>query len=152
MRMITRSLTTAAFIAAVLGGATAAERGTPDEAKVLVQKAAAHLVAVGFDKACADFDSATAGYQDRDLFVFIYTVEGKVVCGGAVPALIGRDATKFKDVDGKEFGKDIIAAGSSGGGWVEYRMTHPVTKKIEAKKTYAIKAGDYVLGSGAYVP
>jgi cytochrome c len=54
-------------------------------------------------------------------------------------------------VDGKEYGKAIIAAANAGGGWTDYRMTNPATKKVEPKKTYAVKVGDYVLGSGAYV-
>ena len=134
------------------GSAFAAERGTPDEAKVLVEKAAAHLEAVGPEKAFADFNNPTAGYQDRDLFVFVYSPEGKILCVPGIPALVGRDATALKDVDGKEFGKMIIAAAAGGGGWAEYRMANPATKKTEPKKTYAVKAGDYVLGSGAYNP
>ena len=61
----------------VAGSAFAAERGTPDEAKVLVEKAAAHLKAVGAEKAFADFNNPAAGYQDRDLFVFVYSVDGE---------------------------------------------------------------------------
>lgn len=45
----------------------------------------------------------------------------------------------------------IIAAAKGGGGWAEYRMTNPVTKKAEPKKTYSIMVGDYVLASGAYL-
>ena len=69
----------------------------------------------------------------------------------ATPALVGRDASAAKDVDGKEYGKAIIAAANAGGGWTDYRMTNPATKKVEPKKSYAVKVGDYVLGSGAYV-
>ena len=106
----------------VAGSAFAAERGTPDEARVLVEKAAAHLKAVGAAKAFA----------------------------GTMPAW--NIAIALKDVDGKEFGKMIIAAAVGGGGWAEYRMANPATKKTEPKKTFAVQAGDYVLGSGAYNP
>jgi cytochrome c len=136
----------------VAGSAFAAERGTPNEAKVLVEKAAAHLKAVGAEKAFADFNNPAAGYQDRDLFVFVYSVDGKILCVPGIPTLVGRDAKALKDVDGKEFGKLIIAAAVGGGGWAEYRMANPATKKTEPKKTFAVQAGDYVLGSGAYNP
>jgi cytochrome c len=106
---------------------------------------------VGVDKACADFDDPKAGYWDRDLWVFVYSIEGKILCATGVPGLVGRDATTLKDGDGKEFGKMIIAAAKGGGGWAEYRMTNPVTKKAEPKKTYSIKVGDYVLACGAYL-
>ena len=143
-------------IVASLAGAPAVadDRGTPDQAKTLVEKAAAHMKDVGAEKALADFDDRNGGYLDRDLFVFVYGPDNKIVGSAGVPALRGKDATLLKDVDGKEFGKLIIAtaAGNAAGGWVEYRMTHPVSKKVEPKKTYAIKVGDYILGSGAYVP
>jgi hypothetical protein len=143
-------------VVASLAGAPAAadDRGSPDEAKVLVEKAAAHIKSVGAEKAFADFNDPKGGYQDRDLFVFVYGPDGKILCVPGIPALVGRDANALKDVDGKEFGKLIMAAASANaaGGWAEYRMTNPATKKVEPKKTYAIKAGDYVLGSGAYNP
>lgn len=136
----------------VAASAFAADRGTPDEAKTLVAKAAAHMKEVGAEKAIVDFNAPAAGYQDRDLFVFVYSPDGKVICAPGIPHLVGRDATALKDVDGKEFGKMIIAAAGGGGGWAEYRMANPATKKTEAKKTYAVKEGDYVLGVGAYNP
>lgn len=146
--------TVAAVAASMLlaGSVFAAERGTPDEAKVLVEKAAAHMAAVGPEKAFADFNDANGGYQDRDLFVFAYALDGKIVCVPGIPALVGRNAAILKDVDGKEFGKMVMAAAIGGGGWSEYRMANPATKKTEPKKTYSVKVGEYVIGSGAYVP
>jgi cytochrome c len=150
MRILRSTL--ALGIAAVLmaGVALAGERGTPDEAKALVVKAAAHLKDVGPEKAIADFNDPQGGYQDRDLFVFVYSAPGKILCAPGIPALVGRDATVLKDVDGKEFGKMILAAATEAGDWVEYRMTNPASKKVEPKKTYAVRSSDYVLGSGAY--
>ena len=136
----------------VVGSLFADERGTPDEAKALVDKAAAHLTAVGAEKAFADFNNPTAGYVDRDLFVFVYSLDGKIVSAGANTALLGRNAAALKDVDGKEFGKMILAAALGGGGWSDYRMVNPVTKKAEPKTTYAVKAGDYIVAAGAYKP
>jgi cytochrome c len=74
----------------VVGSLFADERGTPDEAKALVEKAAAHLTAVGAEKAFADFNNPTGGYVDRDLFVFVYSLDGKIVSAGANTALLGR--------------------------------------------------------------
>jgi signal transduction histidine kinase len=143
-------------IVATMAGAPALaqDRGTPDQAKALAEKAAAHMKDVGPQKAVADFDDPKGGYQDRDLFVFVYAPDNKLVSSAGVPALLGRDVTTFKDVDGKEFAKQMIATAQANpaGGWVEYRMTNPVTKKVEPKKSYAIRIGDYTLGSGAYNP
>jgi cytochrome c len=134
------------------GPAVGQERGTPDQAKALVEKAAVRMKEVGVEKAFAAFNDPDGGFLDRDLFVFAYSPDGKIICTPRLPTLLGRDATALKDVDGKEFGKEIIAVAAGGGGWIEYRMTNPVTKKVEPKKTYAVKVGDYVLGVGAYNP
>jgi hypothetical protein len=37
-------------------------------------------------------------------------MDGKILSGSGNPGLIGRNALVLKDVDGKEFGKLIIAA------------------------------------------
>jgi hypothetical protein len=152
MRFTKWTLAVGLASALLAGVAVGSDRGTPDEAKALVEKAAAHMKAVGPDKAIADFHEKGAGFIDRDLFVFVYNGEGKIMSGVGVPGLIGRSALVLKDVDGKEFGKEIMAAANGGGGWVEYRMSNPMTKKAERKTTYAVKVGDYVVAAGAYKP
>lgn len=128
-----------------------AEPATPDEAKALAEKAAAHFRAVGPARACADFIDADAGFVDRELFVVVYDPDNKVQGSYGIPALRGKDATTLKDVEGKEFGKAIIAlARSQGSGWVDYRMTNPATKKIGVKRSWVIGLDDYVLFVGAF--
>ena len=74
----------------------AAERATPEEAKALAQKAAAHLVQVGPQKAIADFMDPAAGFVDRELFVIVYGPDNKILCGYGVPVLTGKDATTLR--------------------------------------------------------
>jgi hypothetical protein len=140
------------FAAAMLARAgQAAEPATPAEAKALAEKAADHFKAVGPDKAIADFIDPAAGYVDRELFVVVYDPANKIQGSYGVPALRGKDATLMKDVEGKEFGKEIIAlAKTNGSGWVDYRMTNPVTKKVAQKKSWVIGTGGYVLFVGAF--
>jgi cytochrome c len=134
--------------------AFAQERGTADEAKTLAEKAAAHLLGVGPEKALSDFNDPNGGFRDRDLFVVVYNPDRIVVSAAGNPAFVGRDATLFKDTDGREFGKEIIAAAKSrdGAGWVEYRMNSPLSKKVEQKASYVVKAGDYIVLVGIYKP
>ncbi len=144
-------------VALVLGLAASAfaqERGTAEEAKALAEKAAAHLLRVGPEKALADFDDPAGGFRDRDLFVVVYNPQRIVVSAAGNPAFVGRDATLFKDTDGKEFGKEIIAAATSakGAGWVEYRMNSPLSRKVEQKASYVVMAGDYIVLVGIYKP
>jgi len=143
-----------AFGIVIAWPAAAQERGTTADAKAMADKAAAHLMAVGPDRAIADFNRPDGSFRDRDLFVVVYNPQHFVVCAPGNPNFVGRDATLFIDTDGKEFGKAIIAAAQSpaGTGWVEYRMSSPLTHKVELKTSYVIKAGDYIVLVGAYKP
>ena len=47
----------------------AADRGTPAEAKAMLQKAVAHYKEVGRKQALADFNAKKAPFGDRDLYV-----------------------------------------------------------------------------------
>ncbi len=144
----------AAALWCVLLPATLHAQGTPAEAQAMAERAAAHLQQVGPKQALADFnDPNGAAFHDRNLFVVTYDPSRHVVSSVGVPAYLGRDATRFVDSDGKEFGKAIIAtAETAGKGWVDYRMTNPTTRKVELKSSYVIKVGDYILFVGTYQP
>src|SRR5258708_40153645 len=92
------------------------QRGTMAEARAMAEKAAAHFVEVGPEKAIADFERLDGGYRDRDLFVVVYDSRHFVVCAPGNPNFVGRDATLFIDTDDKEFGKAIIATAQSPAG------------------------------------
>jgi cytochrome c len=100
-----------------------------------------------------DFNDLNGGYSDHNLFVVTYDQQHKVASSARIPAYLGRDATRFVDEDGKEFGKAIITmAETNGAGWVDYRMTNPVTMKVDLKTSYVIKVDGYVVFVGAYKP
>jgi cytochrome c len=129
----------------------AQQRGTPEEAQALADRAVLHMCQVGPEAAIKDFNDPKGGYNDRDLFVIVYDPNGIIMTG--VPALIGKNARALTDVTGKEFGKEIInAAYTKDGSWVEYHMTDPATKKVELKTSYIRKFDDYVVFVGAYKP
>jgi hypothetical protein len=150
-RRLAVSFAAATIAAGLPWSARAADPATPEEAKALAERAAAHFREVGPEKAIADFNDAAGGYVDRELFVVVYDPANKIQGSYGVPVLRGKDATLLKDVDGKEFGKDIIAlAKSPGSGWAEYRMTNPLTHKVALKRSWVIGIGDYVLFVGAF--
>ncbi|HUH85479.1 MAG TPA: cache domain-containing protein [Stellaceae bacterium] len=133
--------------------ATADERhGTADEAKAMVEKAVAFLKKVGPEKAFAAFDDpANKDFHDRDLYIFVRSMDGNTVAHGANKGMIGHTSLELKDADGKLYNKEMIAkAQSDGSGWIDYRWVNPVDKKIEQKSSYIVKAGDYVVGAGFY--
>ncbi|MFD1747639.1 cache domain-containing protein [Rhizobium helianthi] len=143
------------FIASVLSvfvasSAFAEERGTADEAMKLLDKAEAHFKTVGAEQAYKDFSSKSPEWQDRDLYVFCFDKAGVTLAHGANEKLIGKDLTELKDADGKKFIADLVKSGLTGGGWVDYRWTNPMTKKIELKSSYARPFGESVCGVGIY--
>jgi cytochrome c len=151
MPLTRRMLSLACAGALISRAGRAADAATPEEAKALAEKAALHFKEVGPEKAAADFSDPTAGYVDRELFVVMYDPTEHIVACYGVPALRNKDATLLKDVEGKEFGKEIIAQGKTQTpGWVEYRMTNPATKKIGLKRSWVIGIGDYTLFVGAF--
>jgi hypothetical protein len=147
--MIQHFVAATAFVAVSIAPTVAQERGTPEQAQALGDRAMLHLNEVGPETAIKDFNDPKGGYMDHDLFVIVYDPNATIMTG--VPALIGKNARSLTDVTGKEFGKDIIdAAHNKDGSWVEYHMTNPVTKKVELKTSYIRKFGEYVVFVGAY--
>jgi cytochrome c len=150
-----RKFKTAAFVVlAMIGihfGAVAANTGSPDEAKAMVEKAVKMLESQGKDKAFAAFNDPAGGFVDRDLYVFVINHEGVTVSHGANKALIGKSLLSMKDADGKAFIQDMITmAKGSGAGWVDYKWPNPSTKKVESKSSYIQKSGDVIVGVGVY--
>lgn len=129
----------------------AAERGTKEEAKALVEKAAAYLKAEGKDKAIAEFNKPDGLFIDRDLYVFAMNMDGVRLAHGKNQKLVGLSIMDFKDVDDKPYGKEIMDLGKgAGSGWVDYKFTDPMTKKIGEKTSYVLREGDVVIAAGAY--
>lgn len=142
------ALTALAFVS---GSAIAAEYGTAKEAEALVQKAVAHIKSAGAETAYADFTGKKAGWVDRDLYVLVYDLNGKVLAHGQNPKQVGKELIGFKDADGKEFVKERVElAKSKGKFWQDYKFTDPETKKILPKSTYCEKLDNTAVCVGIY--
>jgi cytochrome c len=123
--------------------------GTPDEAKALVEKAIAFYKANGKEKALAEFSNPRGQFVKGDLYIFAYNPAGTIIAHGGDPKLVGKDFIDVKDADGKYFAREFIKIGPEGG-WVDYKWTNYVTKKIEAKTAYLKRIDDVIIGCGAY--
>jgi signal transduction histidine kinase len=140
-------------VAAVMGASSvlAAEFGTAKEAEGMVAKAIAHIKADGKDKAYADFTGKKSGWIDRDIYVTVYDLSGKVLAHGQNAKQVGMDLIGMQDADGKEFVKERVdLAKSKGKFWQEYKFTDPVTKKILPKSMYCEKLDQEIVCSGIY--
>ena len=137
-------------IGVTCSAAVAAERATPEEAKILAEKAAEYLKANGPEKSFPVFQAKDGGFQDRDLYVTVADSKGVMLANGAMPALIGKNLIDLKDVEGKPFEREIVAIKDAA--WVEFKWRNPVSNAVELKRTYQIRVGDLIVGVGAYVP
>ncbi|MEI8394701.1 MAG: cache domain-containing protein [Rhodospirillaceae bacterium] len=126
--------------------------GTQDEAKALLARALELVKVEGKDAAFAKFNKPDGGFKDRDLYVFVFQLDGMTLAHGGNPAMVGKNVGGVKDVDGKPFMQNMLdLAKSAGEGTIDYKWLNPTSKKIEAKRSYIKRVDDYLLGVGVYV-
>lgn len=137
----------AGLLASVASGAS--DKGTPEEAKAMLDRAVAALEA-DEAKALAAFNDPKGGFVDRDLYVFCFDKDGLMTASGANPSRVGTDARTFKGPDGRAVGAEIVALAAKGGGSLEYKWTSPTTRAVGDKITFLKSARRQTCGVGAY--
>ena len=127
--------TAAASIA--LAPAAAEEYGTAREAESMVKAAVAHLRKVGKEQAYFDFTFRSAPFMDRDLYVVVYGMDGRVFAHGQNARMVGREVIELKDPDGRPFVKERVElARSKGSFWQDYKFSDPISNKVLPKAMY----------------
>ena len=120
-----------------------------DDAKALDQKAAA-LVATEGEKAFSKLGDPNGGFIQGELYIVVLDRQG-IMRAHRNAKLVGMNMWDEADPDGVKFTQDAIKiAETAGSGWQTYRFPNPVSKKIEIKKAWIEKAGDFVVICGAY--
>lgn len=131
--------------------AFAADHGTPAEATAMVKKAIEYIKANGKEKAYAEFNNPKGAFRDRDLYIFVYDMNGVTQAHGTNPKMIGKNLMELKDADGTYIVKTFVeVAKTKGKGWIDYKWPNPVSKAIEAKSSYIEKHDDVLVGAGVY--
>ncbi len=148
-----RKLIVAAVPAFVLAFAPAAfaqvQSGTRAEAQAMLEKAIAALKA-DQTKAIADFNNASGGFRDRDLYVFCSGGDGKFTAHINV-AMKGTPIAALIDKDGKKLGEEIVKAAVEGKlTEVEYKFPRPGGTEPVQKVSFVTKVNDQVCGVGYY--
>jgi signal transduction histidine kinase len=127
--------------------------GTAAEAIAMVKRVQAKFKADGAE---ATFDAVTRqepAFHDRDLYPFIYRLDGVNVAHGARPALVGKNLLNIKDPDGVPLIRQMVQVTTEkGSGWIDYKWPNPLNNKIEDKTSYCERMGDYFVGVGVYRP
>jgi cytochrome c len=136
----------------ILGVGYYAPRSTADDAKKMLDEAAAQVKKVGIAKALVSFNDQRGPFVHDDLYVFAINLEtGKFEAHGMNPQWTGTDARELRDVEGNALVKEMLAqVKSQGEGRVDYVWRNPVTNAVEKKRTFVRRANGSLIGVGFY--
>jgi signal transduction histidine kinase len=126
----------------------AAQYGTPEEAKAMLDMA---IAAVKEDKTKALdlFNKGEGGFKNRDLYVFCAKASDGILT--AHPALKGELLMDIKDKKGVPFGQEIMGTASEGKiSEVTYWWPRPGSEEPLEKVTYFTKVEDQICAVGYY--
>jgi cytochrome c len=114
----------------------------------LVKRAVAIITERGPEKAYAEI---TKRFHDRDLYITVVNLDGKLLAHGQSKNLIGRNLINAKDPDGKLFIKERVElAHEQSAFWHSYKWQNPATKEIEPQEAYCERLNDIVVCGGVY--
>jgi len=128
-------------------------QGTADQARQMVFDAMVHLRTAGFEQAVIDFHDQGGPFIDRDLYVFIFDRAGRYQVHGAMPEKDGTDLHAIPGLDADQLVADAWAlCDQEQGGWVNYTITNPVTRAVQAKTSYVMPLdAQRLIGCGCYL-
>jgi len=140
-------LATCFFLSASAGAAGPSEK----DAMAMADKAVAYAKASGRDKLIAEVNGKNPDFIQGELYVVVYGIDGMRLAHPINAKLVGKSVLDIADVDGKEYGKEMVAvARDKGKGWVDYKFKNPSNNKIEQKTSYIERAGDIFIMTGIY--
>jgi single cache domain-containing protein len=132
------------------------DHGTAEQAKAMLLKAEA-AVKADKTKALEMFNAGEGGFRDGDLYVFCANIsDAKIVAQGNPNAKqqLGQDQRTLKDSTGKNFGRELYAAGQKPEGQitkVSYMFARPGSDTAPVPKVSLVtRASDLVCGVGYY--
>lgn len=150
-----KKLTAASALAAltvlwIAASADAQQFGTAQEARTMLERAAA---AVEANKAAAlsEFnDKTNKQFHDHDLYVFCFDMTDGKTDAHPNPALIGTDIRAFKLKD-DPLGQRVFSAAKAGSfTTVDYNFPKPGTTEPVPKQSFVTRIGDQGCGVGYY--
>jgi methyl-accepting chemotaxis protein len=127
-------------------------QGTADEARTLVEQAAALVQRVGWGVAHVEMHDADNPFSDRDLYVFAFDRQGVYRAFSSNTAKIGQPLASVPGLDAAKLVADAwCAVDSEGSGWVDYDIVNPTNGAVTPKTSFVMGIeGDLLLGCGVY--
>ena len=113
------------------------------------------FVQQAIDRYEAEGREATLAYYndpasvDGQWYVFIVDSDGILIGHATRPDLLGTSTAERRDVYGKAYGREIVAA-TEEGHWVDYFFTYPETGRPEQKHSWIVRHDGLFFGSGWY--
>src|ERR1700751_6176137 len=115
----------------------AGEFGTREEAIAMVKRVQEKFRRDGAEATFRAITAQAKIFHDRDLYAFVYDMNGMVVAHGAKADLVGTNLIDFKDQDGRFVIQEMIAVVKRPGTrWLGLRWTNPTTKEIGPDSSY----------------
>ena len=134
------------------GSATAAEFATKEEAIAMVKKAVTLIKEQGPDNAYVEFSNKGSRFHDRDLYITVLDLDGKVLAHGQREDLIGKGLIELKDPDGKLFIKERVElARKQSSFWQNYKFMNPASKIVEPKQMYCERLNETAICGASIV-
>ena len=131
------------------------ENESPHTVKRFVTCAAAHVDAVGWEQAQADFQSE-ARWRDDSVYLFAHDLDGMNLFNASRVVAPGDNRYDVTDPNGFKYVQRLIyIVEKFGQGFVYYGFNNPATERVEHKVTYAhgvevAEEGSIYLAAGFY--
>lgn len=126
-------------------------RGKEEDAEKLIKAARQEIKTSGPELALQRLNQANGSFVDRDLYVISLSNECYVLTHPFASHLVGNDATKLADPEGRYFAKEIVdCANERDIKKVSYLFNNPLTNTLERKTSLCLKQGDIILAVGYY--
>ena len=128
--------------------ARAADYGTADEARAMLEKAVA-AVKADKTKALDMFNKGDGGFKDRDLYVFCANASDGILT--AHPTMKGKQLREILGKKGYPLGQEMMQKATEGTiREVTYWWPRPGSDKPLEKTSFYTKVGDQMCGVGYY--
>jgi len=119
---------------------------------------AVSLVEKEGEAAFKDFSARGSRWFNGDTYIFVHSMDGRLLSNGPFSEMVGKDMLLFRDVTGKpvvRFAIDAVSRYGAESGWVHYLWPQPGTMEPVWKSSYVHKAvapdgREYFVGAGLY--
>ena len=112
----------------------------------MVERAVEFIAQTGRAAAVQRFHDRSGGFVDRDMFIIVIDRNGWFRAFGMDPSKADKPAVAAPGVNIDELNARTWRCADEGGGWLQFKSLHPITKLPADKMAYVLPAGpDWVV-------